>query len=225
MIPSERDASFVAAMETILDTYAAPPDPAVPLICFDEAGKELRADVRAPRPAQPGQPRREDPEYARHGSANLFLSYAPHLGWRQVTVTTQRTGVDWAHAMRALVDVHFPTAEKLIVVLDNLNTHRLSSLYTAFPAPEAHRIARKLELRFTPTHGSWLNMAELELSVLGRQCLDRRLPDRATLAREVAAWTDARNAVAAPAHWTFTVEAARTRLTHLYPIPVCDTTM
>ena len=210
-------------MELVLDTYAAAPDPAVPLVCFDESGKELQAHGRTPLPARPGQPRRADPGYVRGGSANLFLAYAPHLGWRQVTATGQRTAVDWARAMRDLVDVHFPAAARIIVVLDNLNTHRLSSLYTTFPAPEARRIARRLDLRFTPKHGSWLNMAELEFAVLARQCLDRRIPDRATLAQEVAAWTAARNAAAAPARWTFTVDDARTRLTHLYPIPVCDT--
>lgn len=224
MIPPKRDASFVAAMEAVLDTYAAPADPVVPLVCFDEAGKELRAAASPALSARPGTLAREDPEYQRHGSANLFMLYAPHLGWRQVTVTSQRTAVDWALAMRALVDVHFPEAERIIVVLDNLNTHRLASLYAAFPPAEAHRIARRLELRFTPKHGSWLNMAELELSVLTRQCLARRIPDRATLEAEVAAWVEARNAVAAPAHWTFTVDDARTRLTHLYPIPLCDTT-
>lgn len=214
-------------METILDTYAEPVDPAVPLICFDETGKELQAHGagRAPRTAQPGAPGREDPEYVRHGSANLFLSYAPYLGWRHVAVTTQRTAVAFARAMQDLVDVQFPEAERLIVVLDNLNTHRLSSLYTTFPAPEAHRIARKLELRFTPKHGSWLNMAELELGVLHRQCLDRRIPDQTTLEREVAAWADARNAAKAGAQWTFTIATARTKLTHLYPIPVCDSSM
>lgn len=198
-----------------------PPHPTRPLVCVDEAGKELQAHARDPWPPGPGQPARIDPEYQRHGSANLFLTDAPHLGWRHIKVTTQRTAVDWAQAMRELVDVHFPTADRLIVVLDNLNTHRLSSLSTAFPAPEAHRLARKLELRFTPRHGSWLNMAELELSVLQRQCLDRRLPDRATLEAETAAWVAARNAVAAPAHWTFTIDDARTRLTHLYPTPIC----
>lgn len=214
----------MAALETVIDTYQEPPNPVVPMVCFDEAGKELQGHGvgREPRPAQAGTPAREDPEYVRHGSANLFLVYAPHLGWRQITVTTQRTAVDWALAMRELVDVHFPDAVRIIVVLDNLNTHRLSSLYTAFPAEEAHRIARKLELRFTPKHGSWLNMAELELAVLSSQCLDRRIPDQATLATEVAAWVAARNAVAAPAIWTFTIDDARTRLTHLYPIPVCD---
>jgi hypothetical protein len=223
VIPPDRDASYVAAMETILDTYAAPPDPAWPLVCFDEAGKELQAHVRDPWPAAPGHLAREDPEYRRQGSANLFLAYAPQLGWRHVTVTVQRTAVDWALAMRELVDVHFPDAEGLIMVMDNLNTHRLSSLYTTFPAAEAHRIARKLELRFTPRHGSWLNMAELEVSVLQRQCLARRIPDIATLTAAVTAWARARNARAAPAHWTFTVDDARHRLRHLYPLPICDT--
>ena len=209
-------------METILDTYALPLDPAVPLICFDESGKELQAHRHDPRPASPGQPVREDPEYVRAGSANLFLAYAPLLGQRHVTVTTQRTAVDFALAMRELVDVHYPDADHLIVVLDNLNTHHLGSLYTAFDADEAHRLACKLEFRFTPRHGSWLNMAELELAVLTRQCLARRIPDQATLATEVAAWVTARNAVAAPAQWTFTVADARTRLSHLYPIPICD---
>lgn len=225
LIPPGRDASYVAAMEIILDTYAEPVDPAVPLVCFDESGKELQDHTRDPQPGRPGQPAREDPAYRRAGCANLFLSYAPHLGWRQVTVTTQRTAVDWALAMRDLVDGPFRDAPKLVVVLDNLNTHRLSSLYTAFPPAEARRIARRLELRFTPTHGSWLNMAELEFAVLGRQCLDRRIPDRATLETEVAAWAAARNAVASPAQWTFTVDDARTRQTHLYPFPICDTTI
>ncbi len=212
-------------MEVILDTYAAPLDPAVPLVCFDESGKELQAQTRDPLPMRPGQPAREDPAYRRAGSAHLFLAYAPHRGWRQVTVTTQRTAGDWALAMRDLVDGPFREAPKIMVVLDNLTTHRLSSLYTTFPAAEAHRIARRLEVRFTPKHGSWLNMAERELAVLSRQCLARRLPDRPTLEPEVAAWAAARNAVAAPAQWTFTVDDARTRLTHLYPLPICDTTI
>lgn len=223
MIPPGRDASFVAAMEQILDTYAAPPDPAVPLVCFDEAGTERQRDGRDPLLRRPGDPRREDPEYRRHGSANLFMVYAPHLGWRQVTVTTQRTAVDWALAMRDLVDHAFPAAARIVVVLDNLNTHRLASLYATFPADEAHRLARKLALRFTPKHGSWLNMAERDLAVLSQQCLDRRIPDQATLAHEVAAWAAARNATPTPAHWTFPVDEARTRLTQLSPIPVCDT--
>lgn len=209
-------------METVLDTYHAPFDLTVPLVCFDESGKEVQAQAREVLPMRPGQPRREDPTYVRNGSANLFLFYAPHLGWRAVTVTHQRTAVDWALAMRDLVDLHFPDAERIVVVLDNLNTHRLSALYTTFTAAEAHRIARKLDLRFTPKHGSWLNMAELEWSVLDRQCLSRRIPDQATLEAEVAAWVEAQNAVGAPGSWTFTVDAARDRLARLYPVPVCD---
>lgn len=211
-------------MEVTIDTYTAPVDPDVPVVCMDEAGTALQGDVRDPLPVRPGDVARQDPEYTRHGSATLFMLYAPHLGWRHVRVTEQRTAVDWALTMRELVDVHFPAADRIVVVLDNLNTHRLSSLYTALPAAEAHRIARKLELRFTPRHGSWLNMAELDLAVLTRQCLDRRLPDRATLAAEIAAWETARNAAAAPARWTFPIDEARTRLTHLYPVPICDTT-
>lgn len=212
-------------MEAVLDVYADPPNPARPLVCFDEAGKELRAEVREPIPAHPGQVRRQDPEYRRQGSANLFMIYAPWLGTREVLVTTQRTAVDFAWAMRDLVDRQFPDAAQITVVLDNLNIHHPASLYTAFPAPEAHRLLQKLRFCFTPRHGSWLNMAELELAVLSRQCLDRRIPDRVTLEAEVAAWVVARNAVRLPAHWTFRVDDARTRLTHLYPVPVCDTSV
>lgn len=212
-------------METVIDTYQAPGDPRIPLVCFDEAGKELQAQLRAVLPMVPGQPRTEDPEYVRQGSANLFMCYAPHLGWRHVSVTASRTSADWAVAMRELVDVHFPTAERIVVVLDNLNTHRLSSLYLTFPPAEAHRIARKLDLRFTPKHGSWLNMAEQELAVLSRQCLARRVPDRETLEAEVAAWVTARNAAGVPGQWTFTVATARTRLAWLYPIPAYDESM
>ena len=210
-------------MEQVLTTYGTAPNPNVPLICFDESGKELQEERRPAWPPTPEHPQRQDPEYVRAGSANLFLAYAPQLGWRHVAVTETRTSVDWALAMRDLVEVHFPDADRIIVVLDQLNTHRISSLYTAFPPAIAQRIAQRLHLCYTPKHGSWLNMAECEFSVLKRQCLDRRIPDRATLAQEIDAWTAGRNAAAAPAHWTFTVEQARTRLTHLYPTPVCDT--
>ena len=222
MIPPVRDARFVAAMEAVLDQYAHPADPDRPLVCFDEAGKELRADTRSAIPAPPAHRRREDPEYRRQGSANLLLAYAPWLGWRHVAVTTRRTAVEFAQAMRALVDVHFPQAEQITVVLDNLNTHHPAALYQAFPAPETHRLLQKLTFCWTPRHGSWLNMAELELAVLSRQCLTRRIPDQATLAQEVAAWVAARNAAKAAARWSFTVDEARTRLSHLYPIPICD---
>ena len=222
MIPPEEDAAFAAAMEDILAVYARPPDPARPLVCFDEAGKELTAHVRSPLPARPGQPAREDSEYARAGTANLFLACAPHLGWRQITVTAQRTGIDFAHAVRELVE-HFPTAERIVLVLDNLNTHRPASFYQAFPPAEARRILERLEWHFTPVHGSWLNMAEVELSVLARQCLARRIPTPQQLAQEVAAWVATRNGTATPIAWRFTLADARANLAHVYPIPEPDT--
>jgi hypothetical protein len=217
-IPPGEEAAFVARMEDVLDVYVRPVDPDRPLVCFDESGKDLKADVRPSLPLAPGHPTREDAEYARHGSANCLLAVAPHHGWRHVAVTERRTALDWAHAMRDLVDVHFPTAERIILVLDNLNTHDPASLYKAFPPAEAKRIWDKLEFHFTPKHGSWLNMAELELSVLARQCLARRIPDRATLAAEVAAWTADRNATSVRIAWRFTIDEARVHLPHLYPI-------
>jgi hypothetical protein len=210
-------------MEDVLRVYARPPDPARPLVCFDEAGKELRADVRAPRPPASGRPAREDTEYERHGSTNLFLWVAPHLGRRQITVTTQRTAVDWAHAIRELVDGAFPEAAQIVLVLDNLNTHDPASLYKAFPPAEAARLWSRLELHYTPTHGSWLNLAEVELSALARQCLARRIGDRDRLQTEVGAWADERNRAAVRIDWRFRVDDARRTLTHLYPIPACDT--
>jgi DDE superfamily endonuclease len=206
-------------MEDVLDVYARPPDPARPLVCFDELSKELRGEVRAPLPAIPGEPVRDDCEYARHGTANLFLCCAPLLGWRQAKVTERRTRVDWAEAIREVVDVHFPAAERIVLVLDNLNTHDPASLYQAFPPAEAKRLWDKLEVHHTPKHGSWLNIAEIELSVLERQCLDRRIPDQSTLMAEVAAWVADRNAEAATIDWQFTTADARTKLKHLYPIP------
>ena len=219
MIPPEHNARFVAAMEEVLTVYARPIDPARPLICFDEAGKELTSHARPPRPLTAGRPAREDTEYARHGSANLFLLCAPHLGWRHITVTDQRTAADFAQMMRALVDVHFPAAERITLVLDNLNTHRPSALYQVFPPAEAWRILQKLEWHFTPIHGSWLNIAELEWAVLQRQCLARRIPDRQTLEAEVAAWVAAHNQARTPVDWRFSVQAARKKLAHVYPIP------
>lgn len=218
-IPPEQSAAFVAAMETLLAVYARPVDPARPLVCFDEAGKELHAQVRPPQPLAPGHVAREDSEYRRQGKANLFLWCAPYLGWREVAVTTQRTQQDWAEAMRRLVDEFFPEAERIVLVLDNLNTHTPGALYATFPPAEAKRIWDKLEVHYTPKHGSWLNMAELEWSILVRQCLDQRFPDRAALATEVAAWVAERNGNRARIHWTFSVTDARTKLSHLYPIP------
>ena len=223
MIPPERNAAFVAAMEALLELYLEPPNPAVPLVCFDEAGKELQDHIRAPRPVRPGHPAREDPTYSRHGSGGLFMFCAPHLGWRHVLVAAQKTRVEWAEAMRELVDVHFPDAERIVVVMDNLNTHRLASLYHTFPPAEARRIARRLDLRFTPVHGSWLNIAELELQVITQQCLRRRrIPDQATLADAVTAWATARNAAGVKVHWRFGAEEARQAMPHVYPIPVHD---
>jgi hypothetical protein len=219
LIPPQANAAFAAALEDILAVYARPVDPRRPLVCFDEAGKDLKAHPRPPQPAAPGQLAREDSEYARAGSRNLFLSYAPHLGWRQIGVTERRTAVDFAHALRALVEIHFPDAERIVLVTDQLNTHTPAALYQAFPPADAWRILQRLEWHYTPTHGSWLNMAELELSVLARQCLDRRLPDQATLKTEVAAWVAARNAEAVTASWHFTKEEARQRLHWLYPHP------
>jgi len=204
-------------MEDVLEVYGRPPDPDRPLVCFDESGKALRGHKRPPHGALPGRPARQDAEYVRAGDANLFLACAPHLGWRQVRVTARRTAVEAAHALRALVDQAFPTAERIVLVTDNLNVHTLAALYETFPPTEARRIAARLEWHYTPTPGSWLNQAEIELSILTRQCLNRRIPDQPTLAAECAAWVAERNAAATPITWRFTLEVARIRLAHVYP--------
>jgi hypothetical protein len=204
-------------MEDILELYTQPADPAHPLVCLDELSKQLLGDVREPLPVAPGQPARIDSEYTRHGVSNLFLAFAPLRAWRDVAVTARRTQVDWAHYVRELVDVHFPDAEWITLVVDNLNTHTLASLYVAFEPAEARRIARRLNLHYTPKHGSWLNMAEIEFSALSRQCLDRRISDMEALKREVAAWVTARNAHATTVDWRFTTDDARIKLKHLYP--------
>jgi DDE superfamily endonuclease len=222
LIPPRANAAFVSAMEDVLAVYARPIDPARPVVCFDEAGKDLKAHTRPPQSAVPGQLARQDSEYARAGSRNLFLTYAPWLGRRHLIVTARRTAVDFAHAIRDLVDGQFPQAARIVLVTDNLNTHRPAALYQAFPPAEAWRILERLEWHYTPTHGSWLNMAELELSVLARQCLARRIPDQATLETEVAAWVAARNAEAVTVSWHFTKEEARQRLHWLYPHPASD---
>jgi len=204
-------------MEDVLDLYAEPYDPKRPQVGFDETSKQLVAETRTPLPMQPGLPKRCDYEYERNGTANLFLLCQPLGGWRHVEVTDRRTKHDFALQMRALVDRHFPDAELIRVVLDNLNTHTPAALYEAFAPAEARRILKKLEFHYTPLHGSWLNMAELEFSMLSRQCLGRRIPDRATLETEVAAWEAARNEQRATIHWQFTVEDARVKLHRLYP--------
>jgi DDE superfamily endonuclease len=221
-LPSEPDARFVARMEDVLDIYTRPRDPARPVVCFDESGKELQSHTRPPTPVAPGQVARADYEYARHGSANLFLAVAPLLGWRRVTVTAHRTRQDWAEAMRQLVDEDFPDAVRIVLVLDNLNTHTPDALYATFPPAEAKRIWDKLEVHYTPNHASWLNIAELEFSALRRQCLDRRIPDAATLQTDVATWAADRNQRQTTVHWHFTTAAARTKLRRLYPIPQLD---
>lgn len=204
-------------MEAVLDVYRRPHDPARPVICLDETSRQLLGEVRSPTPVAPGKPARHDPEYARGGVTNLFLVCEPLRSWRQVRVSDRRTRLDWAGCVKELVDVHYPTVERIVLVMDQLNTHSPASLYEAFAPTEAKRLADKLEIHHTPKHGSWLNMAEIELSVLQRQCLNRRLGDRAMLEGEVTAWVAARNAAAATIDWRFTTEDARIKLKRLYP--------
>lgn len=204
-------------MEDVLDVYQRPDDPTHPVVCLDETSRQLLGEPRPPQPLAPGRPARHDPEYVRAGVVNLFLVSEPLRGWRHITVSERRTRIDWAHCVRDLVDVHYPEAEQIVLVMDNLNTHTPASLYAAFPAAEAKRLAARLEIHYTPKHGSWLNMAEIELSVLARQCLNRRLPDRPTLEREVASWTVARNTASSAIDWRFTTADARITLKRLYP--------
>jgi transposase len=215
--PPEASGEFAWRMEDVLEVYTRPYDPQRPQVCLDEVSKQLLAHSRPARPPGPGRPNRVDYEYERRGTANLFLCCEPLRGWRSVQVTERRTRLDWAHCIKELVDVHYPDAERIVLVLDNLNTHTPGSLYEAFPPAEAKRLADKLEIHYTPKHGSWLNIAEIELSVLSRQCLDRRIPDRAALEREVAAWQAERNGLGGRVDWRFTTEDARIKLKRLYP--------
>jgi hypothetical protein len=205
-------------MEDVLDVYERPYDPVRPVVCMDETSTQLVSHTRMPVPPAPGQPARVDYEYRRAGVANLFVFTEPLVGWRRVSVTARRTKTDWAEAVRTLLDEQYAAAERVVLVLDNLNTHTVASLYQAFPAAEAHRLARRLELHYTPKHGSWLNMAEIELSVLTRQCLRRRLGSADRLTQETAAWQTRRNANRAGIVWQFTTADARTKLRHLYPV-------
>ena len=209
-------------MEDVLEVYTRPYDPRFPQVCLDETHTQLLGEVREPLPCTPGIAVRADPEYVRGGVANLFLVCEPLRGWRHVTVTERRTGVDWAHCVKALVDVHYPDAEKIVLVMDQLNTHTPASLYEAFPPAEAKRIADRLEIHPTPKHGSWLNMAEIEFSVLVRQCLGQRLPDDDRLRRSVGDWEARRNSAATTIDWRFTTADARIKLKHLYPISSHD---
>jgi hypothetical protein len=204
-------------MEDVLEVYTRPYDPRFPVICMDEVSKQILREVRDPLPMRPGRVRREDYEYARGGVLNLFLFCEPLQGWRQVSVSERRTKLDWAAQIQQLIDVAYPEAERIILVMDNLNTHTPAALYERFPPADARRLASKLEIHYTPKHGSWLNMAEIELSVLGRQCLNRRVPDRMALETEVAAWVVERNAKGAPINWRFTTDDARIKLHRLYP--------
>jgi len=211
------DPDFVWHMEDVLDVYQRPYDPVRPVICLDETSRQLLGDIQPPLRAIPGHPARHDPEYVRGGVANLFVVTEPLRGWRAVSVSEQRTRLDFAGCIKALVDIHYPEAERIVLVLDHLNTHSPASLYAAFPAPEAHRLAAKLEIHYTPKHGSWLNMAELELSVLQRQCLNQRLADRDVMERAVTDWTRRRNAQIKRIDWQFTTADARIKLRRLYP--------
>jgi hypothetical protein len=241
VIPPKADAAFVCALEEVLDVYERPDDPQRPVVCVDEGGKQLVGETRVPIPAQPrraeasnapnapselsepsvpsvpGHPERYDYEYTREGGANLFLAFEPLAGVRTVQVTEHQTAVDFAHFIHYLLEKVYPNVEKVVLVMDNLNTHEPASLYKAFPAEEAHRLLQRLEIHHTPKHGSWLNMAEIELSALTRQCLDRRIGSLEELDRAVAAWTQNRNARKVTANWQFTTKDTRIKLKHLYP--------
>jgi hypothetical protein len=210
-------AEFVWRMEDVLDVYARPYDPKRPQVCFDEKSVQLIAETRRPLPSKPGQPERFDYEYQRRGTRNLFIYFQPLAGWRHIEVTERRTKVDFAHCMRYLVDELFPDAEVVVVVMDNLNTHSPAALYEAYEPEEAKRILDRLEFHYTPKHGSWLNMVEIELSVLSEQCLDDRIPDEDSLQRRVAAWEAPRNEQRATVHWRFSSPDARAKLKRLYP--------
>jgi transposase len=217
VIPPQANAAFVCAMEDVLEVYTRPYDPRRPQVCLDETSKQLVAETRTPLPAAPGQPERVDYEYERQGTANLFMLFEPLAGQRRVKVTERRTAVDFAHLLQELVDEQYPQAEKIVLVMDNLNTHTLASLYEAFSPAEARRLMERLEMHYTPKHGSWLNMAETELSVLAKQCLDRRIPNPHPLTQEVAAWEGQRNTAKCRVEWRFTTQDARIKLKRLYP--------
>jgi hypothetical protein len=204
-------------MEDILDVYARPYDPRFPVICMDEASKQLVGEVRNPLPMRPGDPLRIDSEYVRLGTCNLFMFCEPLRGWRHVRVTDRRTKVDWAYALRDFLNEFYTDAEKIILVMDNLNTHSPGSFYEAFDPQVARDLTERLEIHYTPKHGSWLDIAECEFSVLQRQCLDRRIDSAEFLGREVNAWQDARNAIDSRINWQFTTEDARVKLRRLYP--------
>lgn len=215
--PKENNPEFAWRMEDVLSVYELPYDPDFPQVCMDEASKQLIGEVAPPTAADVGQHRREDYEYVRNGTSNQFMFCEPLRGWRHVEVTERRTMQDWAGAVQRLIDVHYPEAKKIRLVLDNLNTHTGASLYATFPPAEAKRILDRLEIHYTPKHASWLNMAEIEIGVMNRQCLNRRIEDIDVMAKEIAAWESQRNQAEAKIHWTFTVESARRKMKKTYP--------
>jgi hypothetical protein len=216
-IPPEHSGAFVAHMEDVLEVYQMPYDPQVPMVCMDEQPVQLIKETRPPLPAAPGKPEKVDYEYARNGTANIFMFTEPLNGTRHVRVTEHRTAVDWAHEIRDLLEGRYPEAARVRLVCDNLNTHGMGSLYEAFPPEQARRLASRLDLHHTPKHGSWLNIAEIELSVLTMQCLDRRIPDIETLTKETQQWEQRRNASQKGVDWQFSTLDARIKLKRLYP--------
>jgi hypothetical protein len=216
-IPTAPDAEFVYHMEDVLEVYTRPYDPARPLVCMDEINTQLLADTRDPLPMEPGKTRCEDYEYERHGVCNVFLACEPLAGTRVTLTARQRTKQEWAEFVRRLAEEHYPTAEKIVLVVDNLNTHTLAALYEAFPVAQARRLCQRFEVHYTPKHGSWLNMAEIELSALDRQCLSQRLASFEQAEQQVAAWTTRRNQQQTTIQWRFTAEDASIKLKHLYP--------
>ena len=217
MIPPEQDGEYAARMEDVLAVYDRPYDPTAPVVCMDEQSVQLIQETRQPIPAAPGRPARTDYEYKRNGTANIFMFTEPLAGRRDVTVTERRTKVDWAYRVRDLLDGPYASVPKVTLVMDNLNTHTVGSLYEAFPPVEARRLAERLEIHYTPKHGSWLNIAENELSVLSKQCLSRRIGTLEKLREQVAAWERDRNAAAVRVNWRFTIDRARERLHRVYP--------
>ena len=218
MIPPKQNGEYVARMEDVLAVYARPYDPCAPVLCMDEQPVQLVGETRCPIPAAPGQPKRVDYEYTRNGTANIFMFCEPKTGWRHAEATKQRTKVDWAHQVRDLFDGRYAGVPKVTLVMDNLNTHTTGSLYQAFPAPEARRLTKRLEIHHTPKHGSWLNIAENELSALTKQCLSRRISTLPVLQHEVSAWATARNADGIYVNWRFTIDRARAKMRDVYPL-------
>ena len=218
MIPPEHDGEYVARMEDVLEVYQRPYDRSAPVVCMDEKSIQLLKETRASIAAAPHRPKRVDYEYERNGTANIFLFCEPLVGWRQTLVTDRRTKTDWAKAMRDLLEGRYADATRVVLVLDNLNIHSIGSFYEAFPPAEARRLAQRLEIHHTPKHGSWLNIAENELSALTRQCLSRRIGTVEQIASEVAAWDETRNCDAVRVNWRFSIEQARVKLRHVYPL-------